>query len=437
LRKIIRIARREYIAAVHTKGFIIGLVIAPIIMGGGFIALAVFKDRVDTNDKVIAVLDRSGLVAQAIVRAAQDRNDEFLFDDSGRQIRPAYRIEVLTPDSLDPAGQKLALSERVRDGDLHAFVEIGPEVLHPTDDPEAAGIIYHAENAAIDDIRGWVEQPINGKLRELRLVEAGVDAGSVGDLFAWIRSEPMGLLSRDEASGGVKEAVRSSEARALGVPFFIVMMMFLLAMMGAVPLLQAVMEEKSQRIAEVMLGSVKPFQFMLGKVLGGVGVSMTASVVYIAAGVYAFQHFHLGNDIPFSLVGWFFAFMFLNILMLGSIMTALGSTCNDAKEAQSVTMPAMMPLMVPMFLIVPIATQPAGGFATALSLIPIFTPIVMTLRLSTTATIPFWQPWVGLTVVVVFSLLVVWAAGRVFRVAILMQGRPPHLPSMIRWALRG
>ena len=437
MRKILRIARREYIAAVHTKGFIIGLVIGPIVMGGGFIALALFKDRVDTDQKVMALLDHSRLVAEAVVEAARVHNDEYLFDESGKQIRPAYKIEVLEPDLEEPGAQKLELSNRVRNGSLHAFIEIGPEVLHPGEDPEASRIAYHAENAALDDIRGWIEQPINGRLRELRLVEAGVDVASVSDLFSWIRSEPMGLLSQDEASGGIKDAQRSSEARAFGVPFFVVMIMFLITMMGALPLLQAVMEEKNQRIAEVMLGSVRPFQFMMGKVLGGVGVSMTASVVYIGGGVYAFKHFGLGDQIPFSLVAWFFVFMFLNIVMLGSILASLGSTCNDAKEAQSVTMPAMTPLMVPMFLIVPIATQPASTFATGLSLIPIFTPIVMTLRLSTPATIPAWQPWTGLAGVIAFAILAVWAGGRIFRVAILMQGKPPHLPSMIRWALRG
>jgi ABC-2 type transport system permease protein len=437
LRKVLRIARREYIAAVHTKGFIIGLVIAPIIMGGGFIALAVFKDRVDTNDKVIALIDHSGVVAESVVEAAEAHNEGYLFDESGKQVSPAYKIEVLEPDPEGAGRQKLDLSDRVREGDIHAFVEIGPDVLHPGGDPKTSQIAYHAENAALDDIRRWVEQPINGRLRELRLEEAGVDVSSMEDLFSWIGAEPMGLLSKDEASGDIRDAKRSSEARAFGVPFFIVMIMFLITMMGAVPLLQAVMEEKNQRIAEVMLGSVKPFQFMMGKVLGGVGVSMTASVVYIAAGLYAFRHFGLGDDIPYSLLAWFFVYMFLNIVMMGSVMAALGSTCNDAKEAQSVTMPAMAPLMVPMFTIVPIATAPMSGFATVLSLLPVFAPIVMTLRLSTTATIPAWQPWVGLAGVVVFALITVWAGGRIFRVGILMQGKPPHLSSMIRWILRG
>jgi ABC-2 type transport system permease protein len=247
----------------------------------------------------------------------------------------------------------------------------------------------------------------------------------------------MGLLSRDEKTGDTREAERGREARAIGVPFFMTMVMFVITLMGAVPLLQAVMEEKTQRIAEVLLGSVKPFQFMMGKVLGGVGVSMTVSLVYIAAGIYAFQRFELADQVPYGLVIWFFVFMFLNITMLGAILASLGSTCNDAKEAQSMTMPALVPLMVPMFLLVPIATQPVSSFATGLSLIPIFTPIVMVLRMSTTATIPGWQPWVGLLGVAAFATLAVWAGGRVFRVAILMQGKPPHLPSIVRWAIRG
>ena len=112
MRKILRIVRREYIAAVHTKGFIIGLIIAPIIMGGGFIALAVFKDRVDTDEKVIALIDHSGVVSEAVVEAAETHNENYLYDESGKQVRPAYRIEVMEPDPGGAGIQKLDLSDR-------------------------------------------------------------------------------------------------------------------------------------------------------------------------------------------------------------------------------------------------------------------------------------------------------------------------------------
>jgi ABC-type Na+ efflux pump permease subunit len=168
MRKIARIARREYIAAVHTKAFLIGLVVAPLFMGGSFIAMAVFKDRVDTKDKVVAVLDHSGLVAGALAEAADNRNAQEIFDESGKQVKPAYVVEVLEPDTQDPAAQKLALSDRVREGDLHAFVEIRPEVLTPVEDQGIYGAAYHAENAVLDDIRHWVAQTINNHVRFLR-----------------------------------------------------------------------------------------------------------------------------------------------------------------------------------------------------------------------------------------------------------------------------
>jgi ABC-2 type transport system permease protein len=197
------------------------------------------------------------------------------------------------------------------------------------------------------------------------------------------------------------------------------------------------MEEKSQRIAEVLLGSAKPSQFMAGKVIGGVAVSLTAAAVYVVIGVIAMRRAGLSDYVPYDVIPWFFAFLVLSITMLGSIMAALGSACNDAKEAKSATMPALMPLMIPMFTLMPIAMQPTGAFATTLSMIPIFTPMVMLMRLATPATIPAWQPWAGLAGVILLTVFAVWAGGRVFRVAILMQGRPFKLADIAHWAIRG
>jgi ABC-2 type transport system permease protein len=94
-------------------------------------------------------------------------------------------------------------------------------------------------------------------------------------------------------------------------------------------------------------------------------------------------------------------------------------------------------MMVPMFLMIPVVREPVTGFATGLSLFPPFTPMLMMMRISTPTAIPVWQPWVGLVGVLAFTVLSVWAAGRIFRVAILMQGRPPRVGDLVRWALRG
>ena len=213
--------------------------------------------------------------------------------------------------------------------------------------------------------------------------------------------------------------------------------MFMMFMMGAMPLLNAVMDEKSQRIAEVLLGSVKPFQLMMGKLLGSVGVSLTGAAVYVIGGIVAVRHIGLGEYIPYHILPWFFAYMLIAILMLGSILAALGSACNDSKEAQGMAMPAMLPVMIPMFIMMPVLKEPQSAFATWLSLFPPFTPMLMLLRQGTPAGVPMWQPWVGLRGVLTFTVFFVWAGGRIFRVGILMQGKPPKLADILRWAIRG
>jgi ABC-2 type transport system permease protein len=97
----------------------------------------------------------------------------------------------------------------------------------------------------------------------------------------------------------------------------------------------------------------------------------------------------------------------------------------------------MLPVMIPMFILVPVIKEPLSGFATCLSLFPPFTPLLMLLRQSTPVGIPAWQPWVGLVGVAVFTILCVWAGGRIFRVGLLMQGQPPRIGDLLRWAVRG
>ncbi len=436
MRKTLRLARREYLAAVRTKGFLIAILVMPLLMGGSALGMLLLKDQVDTTDKRVAVIDRSGAVGEVLRVAAEARNESEVFDDeSGEKVKPAYVIDLVAPED-DAGAQRLALSDRVRRGELHAFLDIGPDVLEPGGDPERARIAYYGKNAAMDDLRTWMGYPINQHLRRSRLAEAGVDEAAMEALFRWIPVEGLGLVSLD-ASGQVKEARRSSEAEAILVPFGLAMLMFMMVMMGAMPQLQSVMEEKSQRIAEVLLGSIKPFEFMMGKILGGLGVTITASSVYVVGGVLAARHYGVSEYVPYHILPWFFAYMLLAIMMLGAFLAGLGAACNDAKEAQGVTLPAMMPVMIPMFVAMPVLREPHSAFATVMSLVPPFTPMLMLLRQSAPGGVPGWQPWVGVVGVLLLTLLTVWAGGRIFRVGILMQGTPPKLGNLVRWAVRG
>jgi len=317
MRKILRFVKREYLAAVKTKGFIIMLLLMPVLMGGSGIAMYLLRGQVDTTDKRVVMIDRSGLVADMVLKAAEERNAAAVLDkETGKKVQPAYVFQMIEPNDTDPRTQRLELSDRVRGGELHAFLEIGPNVLHPTGEQNTFRIKYHGKNAAVDNIRNWLNNVINPYLRKTRLSEAGVDESKADEIMAWLQVEAMGLVSVDEETGEIKEARKTGEAEAILVPAVLFFLMFMLVMMGAMPLLQSTMEEKTQRIAEVLLGSLQPHQFMAGKVFGGLLVSLTGASVYVAGGVFFMGRLGLTEFIPFHIIPWFFTFLILEIVMV-------------------------------------------------------------------------------------------------------------------------
>ncbi|MBU8934699.1 MAG: ABC transporter permease [candidate division Zixibacteria bacterium] len=437
MRKILWLARREYLAAVRTTGFIIALVAIPIVMSGSVIAMLLLKDRVDTTDRTIVVIDRSGVVADELIRMAQERNEAEIIDSiSGKKVKPAYEFTIIAPDTIDPDQQRLELSDRIRAGEIHAFLEIGPDVLHPRGDSTEHTIAYHAEGAAIDGIPSWMNSPVNRHLRATRMIKAGMDSNTVDDALIWLNIERMNPVQVDEA-GAIVEAKKASRGIAVGIPIGMTMLTLVMIAIGAAPMLSSVIEEKTQKIAEVLLGSMTPFQFMMGKILGGMAVSLTTSAVYVLGGVVFALNSGFVQYIPFHVLPWFFAFFTLGIIMFGSMFGAIGSLCNDPKDAQALTFPAMLPLMMTMFVLGPVIKQPLSGFATWMSLMPPFAPTLMMLRMATPAGVPGWQPWVAITGVIICTFLAVWIGGRVFRIGILLQGKPPRLADIARWIFKG
>jgi ABC-2 type transport system permease protein len=431
-RRVLHVARREYIATVCTKGFILGLVLAPVMMFGGLLGIAVMERQDRGVRRTLGVIDRSGIVADAILKAAADHNES----QAARKRGATYNVEIIPPDP-DPPRQLLELSDRIRSGRLHAFVEIGREVLHPKGNSPDSRIRYHAKNPALDDLRGWVANVINEHLRHSRLLEAGIDPAAIDDVFARVDVEGMSLVSRDARTGAVQGAERQNELVAVGVPFGVSILAMMLVLMGASPLLQSVMEEKTQRIAEVMLGAATPWELMLGKVIGGVAVSLTAMAVYLSVAFTGLGSVAALAFVPWNILPWFVTYVVAAILMFGAIGAALGSACNDAKDAQHMQLPLMIPMILPMFLLMPLVKEPQGGLATGLSLFPPFTPLLMLLRISAPGGIPWWQPWVGMAGVLIFTAAALWLGARIFRVGILMQGKPPNLMQILRWGFRG
>jgi ABC-2 type transport system permease protein len=206
---------------------------------------------------------------------------------------------------------------------------------------------------------------------------------------------------------------------------------------SAAPLMNSVLEEKMQRIAEVLLGSIPPFQLMLGKLLGSVAVSLTTATVYLVGTYAALERAGYAQYFPWHLIWWFVVFQALAVLMFGSIFIAIGAAVTDLKEAQSMMTPVMLLLIAPMFVWFNVVREPNSTIALAMSLFPPITPMLMIVRQAVPPGVPVWQPLVAITLVITATMVCVFAAGRIFRVGMLMQGKGAKVSEMIRWAIRG
>jgi ABC-type Na+ efflux pump permease subunit len=250
----------------------------------------------------------------------------------------------------------------------------------------------------------------------------------------------MGLASTATDDGGdehISEAERVNEAANFLIPLACLMLMFLAIFVGASPLLQSVLEEKMARIAEVLLGSVTPFELIMGKLLGTVGMSLTMVSVYLAGGYYALHHFGYAEMFPTHLLVWFVIFMSLAVLMYGSLFSAIGAAVTDMKEAQSAMMPLIIVAMLPMFVWLNVVRSPTATFSQVASLVPFATPMLMLLRQAVPPGVPLWEPILGVVLVLLTTVICVFAAGRIFRVGILMQGKGANVAQMLKWAIRG
>jgi ABC-2 type transport system permease protein len=207
--------------------------------------------------------------------------------------------------------------------------------------------------------------------------------------------------------------------------------------MASQPMLEAVLEEKSQRIAEVLLGSANPFQLMLGKLLGTVGGSMTVFLIYLAGGYLVARERGWMENVPLDLIPWFIVFQLLGVLFYASIFMAVGASVSQLKEASAMLMPVWMMLMLPIFIWLPIVQDPNGGLARGISFFPPATSTTMILRLATGVTIPTWELLLATGLLLVATILVVILAGRIFRVGMLWQGKVPKLSELLSWAFSG
>jgi ABC-2 type transport system permease protein len=227
----------------------------------------------------------------------------------------------------------------------------------------------------------------------------------------------------------------SAVSRAL--PFAFVVLLMIGVMMGGQSLLTTTIEEKSNRVIEVLLSAVSPLELMAGKILGQMGVSLAVLGVYVLLGIVLLLSFALVGLLDPWLVFYLVIFFVITYLVMGSLMVAVGSTVNDMHEAQSLVTPIIMLMVVPVMFAAPIAQDPTSRFSIVMSFIPPFNTFAMLLRLASSVPPPWWQVWLSIGVGLVSVLAAVWFAAKVFQIGLLMYGKPPNLATLIRWVRAG
>ena len=192
-------------------------------------------------------------------------------------------------------------------------------------------------------------------------------------------------------------------------------------------------EEKSSRVIEVLLSAVSPVELMAGKILGRMGASLVVLGLYVAIGMAALLSFALLGLLDPWLLFYLVVFFVIAYLVNASLMVAVGAAVNEMKEAQSLMIPVMLMLMAPWILAAPIARDPNSTFSTVISFIPPLNTFTMLIRMASSAPPPLWQVWISIAIGVASVCAAMWLASKVFRIGLLMYGKPPDFATLIRW----
>lgn len=427
--RILVVATTEFLTLVKTKAFIIGILMLPVLLGISF-GIQIFAARhADVEDHAFAVIDHTGVLYATIAQAAEEHNQK---SGTGKERTGPYFVPSQVEFNGRDAGDvKADLSSRVRKKDLFAFVEIPAQVLDLSG-TTADQVDYYTETPSYTDLPDWLNQVLQKEITGRRFVAASVDRNLVTQLTRPARVTTLGLVEK-KADGTTSEAKKTNPIATFALPFGMMYLLFIALMSSAPQLLTAVIEEKMSRISEVLISSITPTQLMLGKLLGVAAVAALLALIYLGGGVYALMQAGQYDLVQPSLLAWFVVFLLCAVLMFGSVFIAIGAACSDLKDSQSMMQPIMMLLLLPMFASAIVLRQPNSMISTVASLFPTASPFLMLIRLAMSPPPPIWQVALSVVLTLGTTALFIWAAARIFRIGLLMQGKPPNLPELLKW----
>jgi ABC-type Na+ efflux pump permease subunit len=451
-RKVWTVASTEFQNAVRTKAFLASVIMLPLIYALA-IFIQMFASKADTRTRAFAVIDKTGELAPAVEAAAKGYNDNAVYEpgSSGakrKQIAPRFEPTVVSQDGRNEQDVLVDLSDKVRSGELYAFVEIPSDVLDPARSGPAQGdtaakLKYHTNTPTDMGLPRWIQGVVNSAVQQARFKSEGVDALKVAKAMTPVETDTLGLVDRQAvtpstASGSPPKASVAQKVdflRIFAPPIALVLVMFITVISTTPQLMQSVLEEKMSKISEVLLGSVSPFQLMLGKLVGNVGVALLLAFLYLGTAYGVAMKYGYGDVASPGLLCATVLFIFLGVMLFGSLFMAIGAACSDMKDAQSLMFPVMMLAMLPTFFWMVVLQQPSSPIAVGVSLFPPATPFLMLMRMALSPSPPVWQVILSVVLTSLTALLCVWASAKIFRTGLLMQGKAPSFAQLARWVM--
>lgn len=441
--RILTVAGREFRHTVLTKAFFLGSVVVPIVIVLVSIGAEMFlKPTIPPMAGKLAIIDGSpALIAALEENLAPPKPKTSTIDPTQRpeELVKAAMAEAATqtatktrPDTSElrlvsqPVQELDAIKEGIRDGSWVGAIEVSPGSLLPDAPRGGSAVIWLAPSAAsshVDLLTGSTRQAVvDARLRGMgmspEVVRAAVDRPSIETI-------------RIGSGGG--EQSESKLTRYL-VPVGFMILMWLVTFTGGNYLLMSTIEEKSTRVIEVLLSATSPTGLLAGKILGFAGVSAVMLAMYLIVAIVMMILFAAVDLITPGDIILGASFFIIAYLMLAAIMAGIGSAVSDITEAQSLMGPAMLVLMLPMLLIPVITEDPNGTVAVVASFIPPLSPFIMVLRVAASPEpLALFEVLLALAWAIICAGGMIWAAGRIFRVGVLMQGKPPSPLEMLRW----
>lgn len=429
MKKVWVIIKREYLIRVRTKAFLIGTIISPLLMLGLILLPAFFATR-GGGTRQVTVIDQSGdpTLFEAVKQRAEATTATDATGGSGR-ARFANTQYELSRIILQPGENieevKTRLNNEVKEDSDKAYVVLPTNVLDNAE-PE-----YYTKNVSDPAIRG-IEQAISTAVIERRLTRAGINPTEIS---RYMKSVDMRKIKLGP----------EGESEESGVPTFIIafIMLFFIyitILFYGIFVMRGVIEEKQSRIVEVVVSSVKPFQMMIGKIIGIGLVGLTqyaiwmlsaALLSFFGAKVFASTGADLPK-IPASLLVYFIVYFLLGYFLYATLYAMVGAMVSSEEDAQQVQFPVTILIIIPMMVFSLVMNNPNSPTSVTLSMIPFFTPTLMMLRIAVDPP-PWWQIALSMLLMIVTIFGAIWVAARIYRVGILMYGKRPSIAELGRW----